>query len=210
MQQAFSSNNSYMSDEQTYRTFIAIELPTEIRQHIKAHIDQLRAEFPQVRASWSRADNLHLTLKFLGDTPVSRIPSLSGACSVAAGQIAPFELIVKGCGTFPSHGKPKVLWIGIEEAPPSENHLPELHAALEDACAAQGFAREARRYHPHLTVARVRQAKDTLSLAERHRQTDFASQRFAVSGINLFRSELSSQGSKYFLLSHHECQNAER
>src|SRR2546421_9354722 len=97
----------------SYRTFIAIEIPAEIRRRIKEHIDQLRAAFPDVRASWTREDNLHLTLKFLGEVPVARIPALSDAVTEAAHEINPFDLIVSGCGTFPPRGRPKVLWIGV-------------------------------------------------------------------------------------------------
>src|ERR1044071_3565408 len=148
-----------MAGDQTYRTFIAIELPLDIRRRIKDHIDQIRSAFPQLRASWSREDNLHLTLKFLGEIPVTRINALSAACSEAIKQIEPFDLIIKGCGSFPPHGKPKVLWIGIEEVDvgAETTHLRRLHAAIEDSCAAQGFEREARRYHPHLTIARMRE-----------------------------------------------------
>jgi 2'-5' RNA ligase len=211
---------------QTYRTFIAIEVPEEIRREIRAYIDQLRAAFPDVRASWSREDNLHLTLKFLGDVEVSRIDSLSQACANAARDIDRFELAISSCGTFPPHGKPKVLWLGIGYAgvPPAaspeapfttrakieripeatENPLVSLHAAIESTCAAVRFAREARPYHPHLTIARLREAKDSRALAERHRQSAFVSKAFVVSEIVLFRSELSSKGSKHTPLSHHK------
>ena len=192
-----------MSGDETYRTFIAIELPLEIRPRITGHIDQLRSAVPQVRASWSREDNLHLTLKFLGDVPISRIPALSEACSIAIKSIASFSLVVKGCGKFPPHGKPKVLWTGIDEAGTDTSRLLQLHAAIEDSCAANGFAREARPYHPHLTIARIREAKDTRALAERHLQTDFAPQTFTVSEVVVFRSQLSSTGSKHFPLSRH-------
>jgi RNA 2',3'-cyclic 3'-phosphodiesterase len=191
------------SNEQTYRTFIAIELPLHIRHLIKAHIDQLRSAFPRVRASWSREDNLHLTLKFLGEVPVARTGALFNACREAVKQAGPFELMVKGCGSFPPHGKPKVLWIGIEEAETSESRLHQLHAAIEDSCAAHGFEREERPYHPHLTIARVREAKNTRALADRHKQTDFAAEMFTVSEVVVFRSELSSAGSKHSPLSRH-------
>jgi len=200
-----------MSGDQTYRTFIAIELPPEIRRRIKEHIDQLRAAFPQVRASWSREDNLHLTLKFLGEIPVTRINALSEACSEAIKQIGPFELVIKDCGSFPPHGKPKVLWIGIEDADAEAQttHLHRLHTALEDLCAAHGFEREARRYHPHLTIARIREAKDSRAVAEHHRQTGFAPETFSVSEVVVFRSELSSSGSKHSALSRHRLESKE-
>jgi 2'-5' RNA ligase len=195
-----------MSGEQTYRTFIAIELPSETRRYIQKYIDQLRSKFPHVRASWSREDNLHLTLKFLSEVPISRISAVSESCREAIRQIEPFDLIVRGCGTFPPHSKPKVLWIGIEdpEAGAQTVGLRQLHAAMEDSCAAYGFEREVRPYHPHLTIARIREAKDSRLLAEHHRQTDLALQRFTVSEVVVFRSQLSREGSIHSPLSRHE------
>jgi RNA 2',3'-cyclic 3'-phosphodiesterase len=197
---------------QTYRTFIAIEVPAEIRRQIRVYIDQLRAGFPDVRASWSREDNLHLTLKFLGDVEVSRIPALSQACAEAAQTTSQFALTIGGCGTFPPHGKPKVLWIrvGYARIPPAsaagsdtEDPLLALHAAIEETCASAGFAREARPYHPHLTIARVREARDSRALSEHHKQCGFPTQTFTVSEVVVFRSELSSKGSQHTALSHH-------
>jgi 2'-5' RNA ligase len=200
----------------TCRTFIAIELPASIRQDIRQHIDRLRQAFPDVRASWSREDNLHLTLKFLGDVSVSLIPTLSAACAQASRQLEPFELVVKGSGIFPTHGRPKVLWVGVQGKEPdsasasvaltddSQSPLMLLHASVEEACAAAGFAREPRPYHPHLTIARLRESKDAPGLAEQHRQIGFPPRAFTVSEIVLFRSELSSKGSKHTALSRHQ------
>ncbi|HYW74391.1 MAG TPA: RNA 2',3'-cyclic phosphodiesterase [Pyrinomonadaceae bacterium] len=191
----------------TYRIFIAIEIPSSIRRLLTDYIEQLRGEFPETRASWSREDNLHLTLKFLGDVPVTRIPDLAAACTDAAGTLGPFELAISTTGTFPPHGKPKVLWVGVGDAQPvpaSRQNLSSLQASLESACAAHGFAREERTYHPHLTIARLREAKKSRALAERHRQLVVGPRNFQVSEIVLFRSELSSRGSKHTALSRHE------
>lgn len=194
----------------TYRTFIAIEIPPDIRQRIKEHIDQLRAAFPDVRASWTREDNLHLTLKFLGNVPVTSIPALSDAVAEAAHTIDPFELVVSGCGTFPPHGRPKVLWIGCAGIPPASSLRPlplalsSLHTALEDHCADANFEREPRAYHPHLTIARLRESKESRTLAEHHKQLGFPAQTFTVSELVVFQSELSSKGSKHTALARHE------
>lgn len=198
----------------TYRTFIAIEIPPDIRRRIKEHIDQLRAAFPDVRASWTREDNLHLTLKFLGNVPVARIPALANAVAEAAHEIKPFDLVVRDCGTFPPHGRPKVLWVGAGSADVSsasslspttnnQNPLALLQAALEDHCAADGFEREPRPFHPHLTIARLRESKGTRPLAEHHKQLGFLAHTFIVSELVVFRSELSSKGSKHTALARH-------
>ncbi len=184
-----------------YRTFIAIELPQSIRALVAHYIDQLHSAFPGVRASWLREDNLHLTLKFLGDVPVTRLPALSDAADEAARSIQAFNMIVSGCGSFPPRGQPKVLWIGIDDA---EDNLSRLHQGLEESCAVAGFERDARDFHPHLTIARLRKPAGSRGLAEAHRARPFSSQRFTVSEIVVFKSELLREGSKHTALSRHQ------
>src|SRR6266851_10302860 len=152
--------------EEMWRVFVAIELPHNVRAHIAEHIDRLRATMPEVRVSWSREDNLHLTLKFLGDIPLTNVEKLSAATSIATSKVEPFEIVVEGCGAFPPRGQPRVLWIGIDE--PS-GKLADLYRVLEDECAAAGFRREARPFHPHLTIARIRKPQNSRHLAAVHK-----------------------------------------
>ena len=181
-----------------WRVFIAIELPSVVRKSLSDHISRLRETSPDVHASWSREENLHLTLKFLGDAPVAKIEALSQAAQRAAGTFPPFDLIIGRCGAFPSRGQPRVLWIGIDD--PSTK-LTELYRALEDECAEAGFAREQRPFHPHLTIARLRKPQGSRRLAERHRLMGFTNQQVRVSEIVLFRSELLSEGSRHTAIS---------
>lgn len=156
---------------------------------------------PDVRASWTRKDNLHLTLKFLGDVPVTKVAALSEATQRAASTVEKFELVINGCGAFPPHGQPRVLWIGIENPC---GKLAQLHEALENECANAGFAREARAFHPHLTLARLRQPHGSRQLAQLHKERGFISETISVSELLVIRSELSSQGSRYTVLGRHE------
>lgn len=220
----------------SFRTFIAIELPPELRTRVAQHIDRLRRELPDVRASWLREDNLHLTLKFLGNVPVADIPKVSGAVERATQTIAPFELIVLGCGSFPPHGRPSVLWLGVGSAgilpassldtsiadfSPSTNLNPQceisqrpkphtqrpalsaLHFSLENELAVAGFPRESRPFHPHLTIARLRNPQGARRLAELHKSYDFEPQTFTVLEVVVFRSELLKEGSKHTAISRH-------
>ena len=114
----------------SFRTFIAIELPPEVRARVAQHIAYLRHEQPDVRASWSREDNLHLTLKFLGNVPVADIPKVSNAVASATKSVSPFELTFSDCGIFPPHGRPSVLWIGAQAS-----GLLGLHPAIETGLA---------------------------------------------------------------------------
>ena len=190
---------------ESWRIFIAIELPASARQRLKDHIDRLRVALPDARASWSREENLHLTLKFLGDTPVSQIESLSQAAKRAASKAIPFELIVKGCGAFPPRGQPRVLWIGIEDV---SGQLGKLQQALEDECDKEGFARETRPFHPHLTIARLRRPQGARQLAALHEGMGFEAETVRASALAVVRSELRSEGSRQTVISHYEFEPA--
>ena len=181
-----------------FRTFIAIELPPDVRARVAQHIAGLRHELPDVRASWSREDNLHLTLKFLGNVAVADITKVSGAVASATKSISSFELTISECGTFPPHGRPSVLWIGAQAS-----GLQALHAAIDLELAAAGFPRDSRPFHPHLTIARLRQSQGARQLADVHKNLEFAPIAFAVSDVVVFKSELLKQGSKHTPLSRH-------
>ncbi len=184
-----------------WRVFIAIEIPKEIRQRIAQHIASLRDEAPDVRASWNREENVHLTLTFLGDVSINRLEVLSQAAKHAGQQFSSFPVSIEGCGAFPDRGSPRVLWIGVEDPTGALNRL---YDSLEDNCARAGFAREKRTFNPHLTIARLRQPQGARRLAELHQQRGFAKAAFVASDLSLIRSELSSKGSRYTTLARHE------
>ena len=183
-----------------WRVFVAIELPAPVRQKLIEHIDRLRSTMPEVRASWSREENLHLTLKFLGDVPLTNVEGLALAAQRAATKVEPFEMTVGGCGAFPPKGHPRVLWIGIED--PS-GQLAFLHAALEDDCAKAGFPHEERSFHPHLTIARIRKPHDSRLLAAAHKDMGYERETVRASELIVIRSELRSEGSNHTIISRH-------
>lgn len=192
-----------MSDENTtcWRIFCAIELPPDVRARAAAHIAQLREAVPTERAGWERTEKLHLTLKFFGDVELERIESqLAPALERAAQSIAPFDLAIEGTGAFPPRGLPKVLWLGITD---SSGALAHLQQRLETECAHENFPREARRFHPHLTIARLRTPAGARELAEMHANMKFAAATFNVSELLLIRSELAAGGSRYTTISQH-------
>jgi len=123
------------------------------------------------------------------------------AAAATAKAIDPFELAIGGCGWFPPHGKPKVLWIGIDDL---EARLHKLQDALQERCADAGFDRDERSFHPHLTIARLRSPAGSRDLAETHKAHGFTSQRLAVSEVVVFRSELLHEGSKHTAISRHK------
>jgi 2'-5' RNA ligase len=190
-----------MPEAQTpLRVFCAIELPGELRSRVAERVRRLRSEFPDVRASWEKPEKLHVTLKFLGDIEPARVETLSGAAARAVACVEPFELIIDEPGSFPPHGQPRVLWLGIVDA---KGRLAFMQSALETECAAVGFPRESRPFKPHLTLARLRSPHGARELAAAHRETPFEPQRFKVSELVLMRSELGPGGSRYTPLSRH-------
>jgi 2'-5' RNA ligase len=167
---------------------------------VQTHIARLRESVPKARASWNRDDKLHLTIKFLGDIDIDRVPALSLAAERAVAGIKPISLIAEGCGAFPDRGRPRVLWIGTVD---EDEGLARLNQRLETECAAQGFAREERAFRPHLTIARVRQPAGALELADAHRQLGFPPLKFEANELVVIRSELSGAGSRYTDISRH-------
>jgi 2'-5' RNA ligase len=179
------------------RLFCAVELPQEIRAQAARHIAALREAAPGVRASWDREEKLHLTLKFFGNVEEDRIPQLADALARAASLTNPFELVLRGTGVFPPSGLPRVLWLGV--ADPS-GQLVKLHRHVEEECADYGFARERKRFHPHLTIARLRSPEGARKLASLHKSMEFEAAAFNVTEIVLMRSELGPRGSRYTAL----------
>jgi 2'-5' RNA ligase len=183
-----------------WRVFCAIEMPETVRALGLRHIARLKEAVPDVKATWSRDANLHLTLKFLGEIPQTSVPDISAAASRAVAGLAPFSVRLEQTGTFPKQGQPRVLWIGIND---SSGKLSELHARLEDELANAGFAKDDRPFHPHLTVARLRQPRHARTLAAAHRELEFEPADIAVAELLVIRSELSNERSKYTVVSRH-------
>src|SRR5882672_10835598 len=100
---------------ETWRVFCAIELPSLVRDKISEHITRLREAMPGSPASWSRAENVHLTLKFVGHIQPGRVNDLSQAAEDAVAGFSPFEIGIGNAGSFPEHGTARVLWIGIDD-----------------------------------------------------------------------------------------------
>lgn len=196
-----ADHSTATDDKPDLRVFIAVELPREIKESAARPAARLRGEFPRARASWERPEKIHITLKFIGDVAAARVENLARAAARAASQSRPFEIAVAGAGVFPPKGLARVLWLGVEDA---GGGLALLWRRLEDECAAEGFGRERRALHPHVTVARLRTPEGARELAERHRRAAFPPESFTVAEIVVVRSELAPGGSLHTPLSRHK------
>lgn len=196
-----AGRNRRAEDEGRWRVFCAIALPPEVRARAAEHIARLRDAVPNVRASWDRAEKLHITLKFLGEIEQGRVEALVRAAARAAESAPGFDLKLEDAGAFPPRGSPRVLWLGVADL---SGGLARLHARLEDECAREGFAREERRFHPHLTIARLRSPEGARRLAALHQEMGLEAQYFSVTKLIVMRSELGPGGSRYTELSQQE------
>ena len=175
------------------RAFVGIGLPGPCRAAITRALAPFREDAGRV--AWVREQNLHLTLKFLGEIRPDQVSGLGPLLAEAGDGISPFEVDVTGAGAFPSLRAPRVLWIGIRE--PLEL-VGKLQQNIETALSRSGFPREDRPFHPHVTAGRV---KGTLSPGWGERFAGALSGiRFGtarVESFQLFESRLSPAGATY-------------
>lgn len=180
--------------------FCAFELPETVRSRISQHSRNVREAVPDAAASWSRPENIHLTMKFFGDVNQAKVPVISAAVERVVKEFSPIQIEVGKTGVFPRPSRPQVLWIGVEDA---LGVLSKFQQQLENAFAREGFPKEDRAFHPHLTVARIRKPQNANQLADAHLRMEFSPVDIVLGEITLFRSELSSKGSKYTAISRH-------
>lgn len=187
--------NSHKHDKRdTIRAFIALELPQEIKQAIADYVTPLRALDKGV--SWTKAENVHLTLKFLGDTPKQQIEKVAAALREICASFAPIAAEIAGAGVFPNEHRPRVLWIGMKE---SSGKLAELAQRIESECRRLGFEKEERAFTPHLTIGRVKEGK-AANVVKALRESPFPARQIVFEECVLMKSELHAKGSIYTAL----------
>lgn len=179
------------------RVFVAVDLPERLRAELGELVSDLRDPGADVR--WVDPDQMHLTLKFLGDTEPDEIEAVDQALRRAAGPVPPTGCRLQGVGSFPHLRRPRVIWAGVE---PEGEGLSELHEGIEGELVGLGFAREKRRFHPHVTLGRVKGGggKEELAAAVESRE-ELELGRFTVDEFQLYESELSPEGARYTVLS---------
>ena len=177
------------------RTFLAIALPSTLQTAIERNIRTVKRELPAL--SWSKHENLHINLKFCGDTSEGQVDQIRQVVDPAISHISPFELELKGFGVFPDNRSPRVLWIGLGG---NLDSLSALAECIGHALVPLGFPEEDRPFRPHLTVARVKRDHREVGrvLGTLGVFTDpFACGQLPVERVTLFRSDLRPSGPIY-------------
>jgi len=183
------------------RSFIAIELPEEVRGGLARLRNELkRNEHKFVK--WVNPDGLHLTLKFLGNIPSKRVTEIINAIEEVTQGVSAFHLEISGLGAFPSLRQARVFWVGIGG---EVDKLSKLQQNIDSALAVLGFAKEERPFVPHLTLARLRPGASPLerrSFGELVDPTIFEDKyHIEVEAVSLMRSQLTPAGAVYTRLS---------
>jgi 2'-5' RNA ligase len=178
------------------RAFIAVDLPFEIRDAIGRAMAPLQKGVGSI-VRWVSMENMHLTLKFLGDVSPSNVEMLSQMLQAEADLFNCFDLRLSGLGSFPNLKRPRVIFIGIQ-APPT---LEALQRGIESASRRLGYESEERGFSPHLTIGRVKQnvtPTEQQAIRRALEETRIDSLGTArVDSVHLYKSDLKPSGSVY-------------
>jgi 2'-5' RNA ligase len=174
------------------RAFIAVDLDDPVIEKVCNVVEILKPRITGIR--WLRKENLHLTLKFLGNIAESQVEPITAALRHPLGLFSPCTISAKGLGVFPDFRRPKILWVGL-----TGDQLVQLAAEIESALMPIGFTPENRAFTPHLTIGRWREGSRP---AKNLRQeidslNDFEFGACAVRQIVLFQSVLKPEGASY-------------
>ncbi|MBX7256784.1 MAG: RNA 2',3'-cyclic phosphodiesterase [Candidatus Hydrogenedentes bacterium] len=189
------------------RAFVAIEIPEEIRMRLLDVQQNLRES--RLRASWVKPGAMHLTLRFLGEIGEADAETYLEHVAPAFAEVSAFDLTVRGVGAFPNARRPTVVWAGVT---PADGALEAAFRIAEAGAVAIGQKPENRRFHPHVTLARIKDDRDKASgrgakdagdpaierlaaLMRREQSTLFGA--FTAKSVSLFSSDLRPQGPVY-------------
>ncbi|MCA9265411.1 MAG: RNA 2',3'-cyclic phosphodiesterase [Planctomycetales bacterium] len=187
------------------RTFLAVDcaefLEATVSQLIR-RLDAPSGSDPGPAVKWVRPENLHLTLKFFGDIDDEDIVAISRAVPKALVDRDPFPVRLAGVGAFPDVQRARTLWIGFQSG---SEELIALQEAIDEQLADIGFRPERRRFHPHLTIGRLRDGRNRDALVRRiEQEQDFSAEPFFVEELVLVASHLKPKGPTYTVLSSFE------
>ncbi len=187
------------------RSFIAIELPVEVREQLLILENKLKGKL-NIPASWVKPDNIHLTLKFLGNVPQEKISYIGDALTTIMQQVPPFYLELDAPGAFPNAKRPRILWVGLAG---DLRELVTLHKDIDTVLNCLGFPPENRPFSPHLTLCRIRENMPATLITDIGHTLNTVevedNARFQVVELTLFKSLLTPGGPIYTRLITVEC-----
>jgi 2'-5' RNA ligase len=178
------------------RLFVALEIPSSVRDNLSTFLSEMRAlteKLGEKRVRWVRPENLHVTLKFIGEVADAKLADIGTALS-SVPTVAPIDVRFRGFGFFPNENRPTVLWAGLDASP----HLSTFAGDIDGALTTMGIAKEKRAFVPHLTLARfaVPLLHEKLRVAiQKNSEREFGS--FQAEEFHLIESKLKPLGAEY-------------
>jgi RNA 2',3'-cyclic 3'-phosphodiesterase len=183
-----------MNNRHTVRAFIALTLPPPVKEMLANLATELAVQTPPGAVRWVKPEALHVTLRFLGETAVTLLPTLGEQLDQLADRHRQFALTTVSLGCFPNPRRPRVIWVGLET---DSAALSELKQALDELLAPLGWPPETKPFHPHLTLGRLKDDRARLVLP----WGELAEQeRWPVTAVHLIQSDLLPAGPKYRVL----------
>ena len=186
-----------MAKSQLFRSFIAIELPKEVKDKLEVFKDTINRDIRGSEVKWVNINNIHLTIKFLGETDRETIQKIGDFFEQKPNDFPPPNLIISKIGMFPNKYQPKILWVGCSK--PSE--LLNIHTTFNKICASLNFPIEKRSFSPHLTIGRVKPnpslntVHNIQSVFFKYESIEFGN--FAADKVTIFHSDLKPSGPVY-------------
>jgi len=189
------------------RLFIAADLTPEIREALASTLDQLKARLTRLPVRWILPDHWHLTLRFLGETPVVGLDEMARRLDAACRLLPAFDVRLTRLGCFPDFVRPRVLWVGLEE----NHHLVQLHEAVQTATAPWGDPRpeparagtqDRKPFVPHLTLGRINELPPgpLKRVGRQLEQSDLTtSGPWQIDHVSVMESQLGPRGPQYVL-----------
>lgn len=169
------------------RTFLAVEVPEQIRKNIDHFIRvEAKRELP---IKWVKFENLHITLKFLGEIDDGKKAEILHVMKEIVKKYEPFNTQLSGIGCFPNPTNPRVLWVGVRDG---SEMLCDIAGEIEKDLAHLGFKDE-KRFHPHLTIGRIKKFCKIDHILEKMLE----SEPFSINAVTLFKSTLKPEGPIY-------------
>ena len=174
------------------RTFIAISIPKNIKDKIGIYEEPLKKQ--KVKISWVKPENIHITLKFLGEVEENKIPEIYEALKKCVSNKNPFEIEVIGTGGFPNLSRPRVIWVGLKKG---SEELKILAKSIDNELEKLGFQKEKRGFSPHLTIGRVKSIYNIDKFVKKMNSIEFKGETFTAEEVSIMKSDLKPTGAVY-------------
>ena len=175
------------------RSFIAVNLNPEIKEHLTSL--QVSLNVPETKIKWVEKNNLHLTMKFLGDISLEQTELLKLILKEITSRYSPFIIkLSSDIGIFPTYQMPRIIWTGIKEG---ANQLHELYSSIETMLYKEGFPRENKEFSSHITIGRVKYIKDKDNFIQMLKSIAVGNFSQEVGSIDLMESKLTPNGPIY-------------